>query len=47
MLAQVASNSRSAAMLRRFLPYVIAGLFAAAVMAGYNFAFAQEADPGC
>ena len=46
MLAQVASNSRSAAMLRRFLPYVIAGLFAAAVMAGYNFAFAQEADPG-
>ncbi len=45
MLAQVAPNSRSAAVLRRFLPYIIAGLFAAAVMAGYNFAFAQDADP--
>ena len=45
MLAQVAPNSRNAAVLRRFLPYVIAGLFAAAVMAGYNFAFAQDADP--
>ena len=45
MLAQAAPNFRSAAVLRRFLPYVIAGLFAAAVMAGYNFAFAQEADP--
>ncbi len=45
MLAQVAPNSRSAAVLRRFLPYAIAGLFAAAVMAGYNFAFAQDADP--
>ena len=32
-------------LLRRFLPYVIAGLFAAALMAGYNFAFAQDADP--
>ena len=45
MLAQVAPNSGSAAVLRRFLPYAIAGLFAAAVMAGYNFAFAQDADP--
>ena len=44
MLAQVVPKSRSAAVLRRFLPYAIAGLFAAAVMAGYNFAFAQD-DP--
>ncbi len=45
MLAQTAPYSRSAAVLRRVLPYTIAGLFAAAVMAGYNFAFAQDADP--
>ena len=42
MLAQVAPNSRGAAMLRRFLPYVIAGLFAAGLLAGYNLAFAQD-----
>ena len=45
MLAHVVPKSRGAAVLRRFLPYVIAGLFAAALMAGYNFAFAQDADP--
>ena len=45
MLAQTAPYSRSAAMLRRFLPYIIAGIFAAAIMAGYNVAFAQDADP--
>ena len=45
MLAVVVPQSRNAALLRRFLPYAIAGLFAAAIMAGYNFAFAQEADP--
>ena len=45
MLAVVVPQSRNAALLRRFLPYVIAGLFAAAIMAGYNFAFAQDADP--
>ena len=45
MLAQMAPQTRSAAVLRRFLPYVIAGIFAAALMAGYNFAFAQDADP--
>ena len=45
MLAETAPYSRNAALLRRFLPYVIAGLFAAALMAGYNFAFAQDADP--
>ena len=45
MLAQAVPKSRGATVLRRFLPYIIAGLFAAAVMAGYNFAFAQEADP--
>ena len=45
MLAQMAPQSRGAAVLRRFLPYIIAGIFAAALMAGYNFAFAQDADP--
>ncbi len=45
MLAQTAPYSRSAALLRRYLPYTIAGLFAAAVLAGYNIAFAQDADP--
>ena len=39
------SPSKRGGLLRRFLPYVIAGLFAAALMAGYNFAFAQDADP--
>ncbi len=45
MLAVTAPKSRGAAVLRRFLPYIIAGIFAAALMAGYNFAFAQDADP--
>ena len=45
MLAQTAPYSRSAALLRRFLPYSIAGLFAAALLVGYNIAFAQDADP--
>ena len=45
MLAETAPYSRSAAVLRRFLPYSIAGLFAAALLAGYNIAFAQDADP--
>ena len=45
MLAEMVPYSRSAAVLRRVLPYTIAGLFAAAVVAGYNFAFAQDADP--
>ena len=45
MLAETAPYSRGAARLRRFLPYTIAGLFAAAVMAGFNIAFAQDADP--
>ena len=42
MLAQMAPQTRSAALLRRFLPYAIAGLFAAALLAGYNLAFAQD-----
>ena len=44
MLAETVPNSRGALMLRRSLPYVIAGLFAAALLAGYNIAFAQDAD---
>ena len=42
MLAEMAPYSRSAAVLRRVLPYTIAGLFAAALLAGYNIAFAQD-----
>ena len=42
MLAETAPYSRNAALLRRFLPYAIAGLFAAALLAGYNVAFAQD-----
>ena len=47
MLAQAVPKSRSGGLLRRFLPYVIAGLFAAAVLAGFNVAFAQDitSDP--
>ena len=45
MLAVTAPNSRGAMVLRRSLPYVIAGLFAAALLAGYNIAFAQDSDP--
>ena len=45
MLAQTAPYSRSAALLRRYLPYSIAGLFAAALLVGYNIAFAQDAEP--
>ena len=42
MLAVTAPYSRNAVLLRRFLPYAIAGLFAAALLAGYNVAFAQD-----
>lgn len=44
MLAQAVPKTRGAGLLRRFLPYAIAGLFAAALMAGYNLAFAQDAE---
>ena len=42
MLALAVPKSRSAAVWRRVLPYAIAGLVAAAVLAGYNMAFAQD-----
>ena len=42
MLAETAPYSRRTVMLRRSLPYVIAGLFAAALLVGYNVAFAQD-----
>ncbi len=42
MLSETVPRTRSAALLRRFLPYAIAGLFAAALLAGYNLAFAQD-----
>ena len=45
MLVQTVPRTKGAALLRRYLPYVIAGMFAAALLAGYNIAFAQGADP--
>ncbi len=42
MLAQSVPQSNSARLLRRFLPYAIAGLLAAAILAGYNIAFAGD-----
>ncbi len=45
MLAETAPQTRSAALFRRFLPYSVAGLLAAAILVGYNMAFAQDADP--
>ena len=42
MLAQAVPKSRGAGWLRRFLPYVIAGLFAALALTGFNVAFAQD-----
>ena len=46
MLAETAPHSRNALMLRRILPYTIAGLFAAALLTGYNVAFAQDITSG-
>ena len=42
MLAQAVPQSNGARLLRRFLPYAIAGLLAAAILAGYNIAFAGD-----
>ena len=39
-------GTRGAASLRRFLPYVIVGILAAAILAGYNLAFAQDIGSG-
>lgn len=44
MLAITSPKTREAALLRRFLPYALAGLFAAALVVGYNLAFAEGAD---
>ena len=45
MFAQGFIAAPSPLALRRFLPYVLAGMLAAAIMVGWNIAFAQEADP--
>ena len=42
MLAQTVPQTNTARLLRRFLPYAIAGLLAAAILAGYNIAFAGD-----
>ena len=45
MLAKQWNLSFKETTLRRFLPYVLAGLLAAAIMAGWNVAFAQGDPP--
>ena len=42
MLAKGLSLKLNEVSLRRFLPYVIAGLLAAAILVGWNVAFAQD-----
>jgi Amt family ammonium transporter len=42
MLVETDMIDRRARLLRRFLPYVLAGLVAVGVIAGYNVAFAQD-----
>ncbi|MCH8297158.1 MAG: FAD-dependent oxidoreductase, partial [Chloroflexi bacterium] len=42
MLVETAPQSNGARILRRSLPFAIAGLVAVAIMTGYNVAFAQD-----
>ncbi len=42
MAALTVPETQGARVLRRVLPYAIAGLLAAGIMAGFNIAFAQE-----
>ena len=42
MLVETAPRSNGARLLRRSLPFAIAGLVAVAIMTGYNVAFAQD-----
>ena len=46
MLAQGLTITPGALTLRRFLPFVLAGMLAAAIMAGWNIAFADGHDAG-
>ena len=46
MLAQGLTITPGALTLRRFLPFVLAGMLAAAIMAGWNIAFADGHHPG-
>ena len=43
MLVETAPQTNGARILRRCLPFVVAGLVAASLIAGYSVAFAQEA----
>ena len=42
MLVETTPQSKRAQVSRRLLPYIIVGLFAAAILVGYNVAFAQD-----
>ena len=42
MAALTVPETQGARVLRRVLPYAIAGLLAAGIMAGFNITFAQE-----
>ena len=44
MLTRIWDPGLNPLTLRRFLPYVLAGLLASAIMMGWNIAFAQD-DP--
>ena len=46
MLAPVTPTSPGGRLLRRFLPFVLAGLVAAAILIGWSVAFADEHTPG-
>ena len=46
MLAPVTPISPGSRLLRRFLPFVLAGLVAAAILIGWSVAFADEHTPG-
>ena len=46
MLAPVTPTSPGGRLLRRFLPFVLAGLVAAAILIGWSVAFAEEHTPG-
>ena len=42
MLVETAPQTTGARLLRRTLPFVVAGLAAVGIIAGYNVAFAQD-----
>ena len=42
MRVETAPQSNGTQVLRRLMPYTIVGLFAAAILVGYNVTFAQD-----